>query len=39
MGYVADKAYAYNSSKTKETPEERNYRLSLTYNLVWYKKS
>lgn len=35
MGYVADKAYAYNhSSKTKETPEERNYRLSLTYNRI-----
>lgn len=35
MGYVADKAYAYNhSSKTKETPEDREYRLSRTYNNI-----
>lgn len=36
MGEYAERAYSYsNRTKTKETPEERNYRLSLTYNRIW----
>lgn len=36
MGDVARRAYNYsNKTKAQETPEERNYRLSLTYNRIW----
>lgn len=35
MGDVARRAYNYsNKTKAQETPEERNYRLSLTYNRI-----